>query len=264
MLHAGMERVVFYRERGALPYDACAYGIALALVEVPWLLLQAILFVPPVYLMVGFQAEAAKAFYYTLMFLASITFYTIFGQLMVYATPSQQMAQVLGSGVNCECGFWGTAWCEAWRGARAVLWEWCMVRQSIAAHVLFPPRPPRHPGQTRHPLITKTQHRPLSVTFNLANGFVISYPAMPHYWRWLNRVVPTTWVLYGLGASQLGDVSTGVQFAGRRMPVSKFVASLFGYHHDFRSAALGLVLGYVVVLRVASVLVLKWCNFLRR
>lgn len=37
---AGMERVVFYRERGALPYDPFAYGVAIALVEVPYLILQ--------------------------------------------------------------------------------------------------------------------------------------------------------------------------------------------------------------------------------
>lgn len=37
---AGMERVVFYRERGALPYDPFAYGAAIALVEVPYLIIQ--------------------------------------------------------------------------------------------------------------------------------------------------------------------------------------------------------------------------------
>lgn len=37
---AGMERVVFYRERGALPYDPFAYGVAIAVVEIPYLILQ--------------------------------------------------------------------------------------------------------------------------------------------------------------------------------------------------------------------------------
>lgn len=31
---------MFYRERGALPYDPFAYGIAIALVEIPYLILQ--------------------------------------------------------------------------------------------------------------------------------------------------------------------------------------------------------------------------------
>lgn len=40
LLMPGMERVVFYRERGALPYDPFAYGVAIALVEIPYLLIQ--------------------------------------------------------------------------------------------------------------------------------------------------------------------------------------------------------------------------------
>lgn len=55
---------------------------------------QALLFVPVIYSMIGFQAQAEKCFYYFMMFLASISFYTIFGQFMVYVTPSQQVAQV--------------------------------------------------------------------------------------------------------------------------------------------------------------------------
>jgi hypothetical protein len=55
---------------------------------------QALLFVPVIYTMIGFSMVAEKAFYYGILFLASISFYTIFGQFMVYVTPSQQIAQV--------------------------------------------------------------------------------------------------------------------------------------------------------------------------
>ncbi|WIA42005.1 hypothetical protein OEZ86_009302 [Tetradesmus obliquus] len=199
----GMERVVFYRERGALPYDPFAYGVAIALVEIPYLLIQALLFVPVIYSMIGFQAQAEKCFFYFMMFLASISFYTIFGQFMVYVTPSQQIAQVVGAGLN--------------------------------------------------------------FMFNLFNGFVIAYPAMPSYWRWLNRLVPTTWVLYGLGVSQLGDVTNQlVQFAGRRMPVSSFTKMLFDFDYDMRWWCLAIVFGYVVFFRVTSILALKYMNFLKR
>jgi len=27
---------------------------------------------------------------------------------------------------------------------------------------------------------------------NICNGFVITYPSMPIYWKWVNRVVPNT------------------------------------------------------------------------
>ena len=36
----GAERLVYYREQGAAPYSVLAYGLALAAVELPWVLLQ--------------------------------------------------------------------------------------------------------------------------------------------------------------------------------------------------------------------------------
>lgn len=105
----------------------------------------------------------------------------------------------------------------------------------------------------------------LNFVFNLFNGFVLAYPSMPTYWQWLNRIVPTTWVLYGLGVSQLGDVTTHlVQFAGRRMPVSAFTKLLFDFDYDMRWWCLLIVFGYVVFFRVTSILALKYLNFLRR
>jgi hypothetical protein len=56
--------------------------------------LQAVLFVPAAYYMVGFPSTLDKVSYYVMMFTAGISFYTILGQFMVYITPSQQVAQV--------------------------------------------------------------------------------------------------------------------------------------------------------------------------
>lgn len=42
------------------------------------------------------------------------------------------------------------------------------------------------------------------------NGFVISYNEMPVYWKWFNRITPTTWILQALASDQLGDVQTQV------------------------------------------------------
>jgi hypothetical protein len=48
---------VFYRERGTLSYDPFAYGLAVAVVEIPYQLLQALTFVPIVYPMVAFKKQ---------------------------------------------------------------------------------------------------------------------------------------------------------------------------------------------------------------
>jgi hypothetical protein len=40
---------------------------------------------------------------------------------------------------------------------------------------------------------------------NVMNGFVLPYNLIPPWFKWLNRIVPTTWVVYGLSVSQLGE-----------------------------------------------------------
>ena len=49
----------------------------------------------------------------------------------------------------------------------------------------------------------------LGVNFlwGLFNGYVIVYTAIPVYWKWMNRISPTTWMLYGVVIDQLGDRS---------------------------------------------------------
>jgi hypothetical protein len=75
-------------------------GLFVALV---CLWLQVVLFVPVIYVMIGFTMVWEKAIYYAFMFLCSISFYTIFGQFMVYVTPSQQIAQVSTHFVGGMC-----------------------------------------------------------------------------------------------------------------------------------------------------------------
>ena len=45
----------------------------------------------------------------------------------------------------------------------------------------------------------------LNFTMNVMNGFVLPYNLIPVWFKWLNRIVPTTWVVYGLSVSQLGE-----------------------------------------------------------
>ncbi|GIL86027.1 hypothetical protein Vretifemale_14307 [Volvox reticuliferus] len=198
----GYERVVFYRERGASMYNPFAYGAAIALVEMPYLLIQALIFVPIIYFMIGFDPLPEQFFYYIIVFFETIAFYTIFGQTLVYITPAQTIAQVVGGGFN--------------------------------------------------------------FLFNVFNGFIITYPDMPSGWRWMNRAVPPTWILYGLGISQLGNDDGELIYGGTSMPVNEFMKERFGYRYDMRWWVVLILLAYVLVLRVGSILALKYWNFLRR
>ncbi|GLI71055.1 hypothetical protein VaNZ11_015971 [Volvox africanus] len=198
----GYERVVFYRERAASMYNPFAYGAAIALVEMPYLLAQALTFVPIIYFMIGFDPLPEQFFYYIIVFFETIALYTIFGQTLVYVTPAQTIAQVVGAGFN--------------------------------------------------------------FLFNVFNGFIITYPDMPSGWRWMNRIVPPTWILYGLGISQLGNDEGELIYGGKSTPVNEFMKERFGYRYDMRWWVVLILLAYVLVLRVGSILALKYWNFLRR
>lgn len=200
-------------------YDPFAYGIAIAVVELPYLLVQALCFVPIAYWMIAFQASAAKFFYYLLMFLATITFYTIFGQFLVYVTPSMQLAQVgglracispsggLGSGEQLFGVMPGMAVTAIRRARAGDSWFRAAMAQTAGVITLCPdqtvPNPARtlawphtHPAPSPAPICPPSSQvlgGALNFFFNIFNGFVITYPDFPVYWQWMNRAVPTTW-----------------------------------------------------------------------
>lgn len=101
--------------------------------------------------------------------------------LPVAATPNQLLAQLLAASLNqlwtirCGAQLAPACTCAAWRhGVPA-----CRVP-------LTPPRAsPTAPSSLLFP--------PCS------NGFLLPYPSIPRGWKWLNRISPTTWILYGLG-----------------------------------------------------------------
>ncbi len=79
-------------------YSCAPYATASGFVELPYLLLQSAVFMPITYWMIGFEANAAKFFFFWLVFLMALTLNTFLGQLLVMVTPSQQVGQLLGSG----------------------------------------------------------------------------------------------------------------------------------------------------------------------
>ena len=57
----------------------------------------------------------------------------------------------------------------------------------------------------------------------------------PKGWRWLNRLSPSTWVIYGLSVDQLGqnhEMMTAP--GGKQQTVAEFLKSYFGYEYSQR------------------------------
>jgi hypothetical protein len=62
------------------------------------------------------------------------------------------------------------------------------------------------------------------------------FQRMPVWWRWYSWVCPVAWTLYGLIASQFGDIQQNIEVdetTKKMQTVAAFITDYFGFHHDF-------------------------------
>lgn len=121
---------------------------------------------------------------------------------------------------------------------------------------------------TPSPVLAQLLATTMTQLFVLFCGFLSLYPTMPEGWKWMNRIVPTTWTMYGLMTSQIGDSNVLMAPGSSTDPdvktVSEYVEWLFGYEYSFIWWCPLIMLGYCVFLRVAIAVVLKHVSFLKR
>ncbi|XP_008775866.2 pleiotropic drug resistance protein TUR2-like isoform X1 [Phoenix dactylifera] len=98
--------------------------------------------------------------------------------------------------------------------------------------------------------------------WNLFAGFVIPRPRIPVWWRWYYWACPISWTLYGLLASQFGDMGDTTMDTGET--VKHFVRRYFGYEHDFLGAVAAAVIAFPVLFATVFSFGVKVLNFQRR
>ncbi|CAL4975335.1 unnamed protein product [Urochloa decumbens] len=92
-----VERSVFYRERAAGMYSAFSYAFAQIVIELPYALVQEILYGLIVYSMIGFQWTAAKFFWYLFFGYFTLLYFTFYGMMTVGITPNAHIAAIISS-----------------------------------------------------------------------------------------------------------------------------------------------------------------------
>ncbi|XP_073017623.1 pleiotropic drug resistance protein 1-like [Primulina eburnea] len=97
--------------------------------------------------------------------------------------------------------------------------------------------------------------------WNLFSGFIIPRPRTPVWWRWYHWANPVAWSLYGLVASQFGDLEEQLD---TKQSIREFVRDYFGFRHDFLGLAAGVMVGFVVVFAFVFAYCVKALNFQRR
>ncbi|RDY03844.1 Pleiotropic drug resistance protein 1, partial [Mucuna pruriens] len=100
--------------------------------------------------------------------------------------------------------------------------------------------------------------------WNLFAGFVIPRPRIPVWWRWNYWANPVAWTLYGLVASQFGDMQDPIQFNDTSTKVEDFLRNYFGFKHDFLGVVASVLVGFAVTFALIFAIAIKMFNFQRR
>lgn len=95
--HISRERPVFYRERFSGMYASWGYSAAQLIIEIPYVLVQALVFTGITYPMIGYYWSAYKVFLYFYSMFTALLYYTYLGMLLIAITPSFPVAATLQS-----------------------------------------------------------------------------------------------------------------------------------------------------------------------
>ncbi|CAK4773836.1 unnamed protein product [Aphanomyces euteiches] len=94
------ERAVFFRENASGMYAPLAYSLAFGLVELPYVALNAVVFVATFYNMVGLYQTSDAFGWFPLLFFCYTLYATYMGQVFVAALPNLRTATVVSAALN--------------------------------------------------------------------------------------------------------------------------------------------------------------------
>ncbi|KZV20014.1 pleiotropic drug resistance protein 1-like [Dorcoceras hygrometricum] len=97
--------------------------------------------------------------------------------------------------------------------------------------------------------------------WNLFSGFIIPKTRIPVWWRWYYYICPISWTLYGLVASQFGDIKANME---ENETVEHFITSYFGFKHDFVGYVAIIIVGISVLFGFIFAFSIRAFNFQKR
>ncbi|KAI4344717.1 hypothetical protein L6164_011911 [Bauhinia variegata] len=97
--YVATERSVLYREKFAGMYSSMAYAFAQVAIEIPYILVQAILYVAITYPMIGYNWSVAKVFWYFYTTFCTFLYFVYLGMLLISLCANIDLASVLSASV---------------------------------------------------------------------------------------------------------------------------------------------------------------------
>ncbi|XP_047147104.1 pleiotropic drug resistance protein 1-like [Vigna umbellata] len=117
---------------------------------------------------------------------------------------------------------------------------------------------------TPNPIIATIFSTGIYEVWNLFAGFIIPRPRIPVWWRWYYWGNPVAWTLYGLVASQYGDIQGTIDFSGKSTTVEDFLRKYFGFRHEFLGVVSAVLIVFAVTFACIFAIAIKLLNFQRR
>ena len=101
--------------------------------------------------------------------------------------------------------------------------------------------------------------------WNLFSGFLVPRTLIPIWWRWYYWGSPVAWTIYGIFASQMGDIKKVIEIPGEKpKAVNQFLKDYLGYEEDFLIAVVFGHVGWVLLFFFMFAYGIKYLNFQRR
>ncbi|XP_061995123.1 pleiotropic drug resistance protein 3-like [Rosa rugosa] len=97
--YVATERTVLYRERFAGMYSSKAYSFAQVAMEIPYTMLQAILYVVITYPTIGYYWTASKVFWYFYATFCTFLYFVYLGMLLVSLSSDMEVASILATAI---------------------------------------------------------------------------------------------------------------------------------------------------------------------
>ncbi|XP_043694952.1 pleiotropic drug resistance protein 1-like isoform X2 [Telopea speciosissima] len=97
--------------------------------------------------------------------------------------------------------------------------------------------------------------------WNLFSGFIIPKSKIPVWWVWCYWMTPVAWTMYGLVASQFGDIQERLETGET---VEEFVKNYFGYEHSFLGVVAAVVVGFTIIFVFVFAVSIRLLNFQKR
>ncbi|KAL2338895.1 hypothetical protein Fmac_013341 [Flemingia macrophylla] len=97
--YVATERAVLYREKFAGMYSSTAYSFAQVAIEIPYILVQSILYVAITYPMIGFEWSVQKVFWYFYTTFCTFLYFVYLGMMIMSLSVNLDIASVLSTAV---------------------------------------------------------------------------------------------------------------------------------------------------------------------